>query len=97
MPAQKFAAALESHLAPVVRSTDGTVGLGSFLSGVAAWLKLQGHNAVDTEAERDALLAGVMLVADRLVAPRLGGLWVIIRPVINEFLDDQMDILPTLV
>lgn len=77
------------------RSILGTIGVGTFLRGVVDYLKQLAKEQVDTEAERDAIVAAAMAIADKMVAAKFPPvLWGIIRPGIMNFLDQAIDKLP---
>jgi hypothetical protein len=86
-------ASFAASLAPVT-DAQGNVGLGTFIRKVADYLKSLVHQAIDTEAERDELLAAFMAAADRFVGPKFGPMWSVVRPLVNELLDERMDVLP---
>ena len=95
MTQEKYAALFEDHIEPH-KATDQTIGFWQFVYQVLAWAKQLARDQVDTEEERDAIVDGAMLVADRFVAPRFPWGWVAIRPLLREGLDQGIDFLPAL-
>ena len=94
MLATDFNQGLRSELEEV--AINGTVGLGSFYRVVLNQLKALALSQVDTEAERDAIVAHVIHAADAVVAPRFPWGWPFVRANLEAFLDAQIDNLPAL-
>ena len=92
---EAFACSFEDHVEPH-KSADGTLGFWAFVLQVLSWAKQLARDQVDTEEERDAIVDGAMLVADRVVAPKFPWGWAAIRPLLREGLDQGIDYLPTL-
>lgn len=96
MSQSAFASSLEAHLAP--SAVNGTVGLGTFLRSVSDFLKKLALEQIDTEAERDAIVAVVMKAADAMVAAKFPPVvWNFVRPTIEAYLDNAIDNLPALI
>lgn len=92
---EKLHASLEAALAPV--KSDGEVGQGTFIRTVTEWLKGIAREQIDTEEERDNIIAVVLTAADQYVAPRFPpALWKFVRNSVDKFLDDALDQLPEL-
>lgn len=74
----------------------GSVGLGFFGRQFVQSLRTMALAQVDTEAERDAIVAYAMKLADAFVAPRFGPLWPLFRGSLQGILDGAIDALPGL-
>lgn len=95
MSQEQFAASFAAAVDPV--TVNGAVGLGTFTRTAIDWLKKLALDQVDTEAERDNIVAVVMAAADRLVALKFPPVvWGLIRGTVQEFLDNAIDSLPAL-
>ena len=71
--AEKFQADLLAAVEPLAKTDSNgkqSVGLSTFLNTAIDWLKGLARDKVDTEEERDDIVAAVMAVADTLVAAR---------------------------
>ena len=89
---QSFGASVEAQ----AQAHGGTVELGGFLVDALQMLKDLAAAQVDTEAERDQIVAYVMTLADTFVGPRMPIAWRIVRNSIQSVLDEAIDRLPEL-
>lgn len=92
-------AQLQSFNSAVVSQAEaqgGTVGWGFFARQFIDAAKAMALAHVDTEAERDDIVAFAMALADKYVAPRFGPTWQIFRAPLQAGLDSAIDHIPTL-
>lgn len=90
------AESLASHVQAQAAAAGGTLGLGSFYRAIVDGIKAAAITTIDTEEERDAIKDRLLSLADVVVAPRFGALWLVTRPTVDWTLDEYMDKLPAL-
>lgn len=96
----QFQSALTADVDAFAKAAENgarSVGLSTFINVAIDWLKGLARDKVDTEEERDAIVAAVMAVADAFVASRFPPfVWRLVRPNVERILDDAIDNLPAL-
>lgn len=93
---QSLQSSLKSAVEAQAAAQGGTLGLDEFVWIIFTDGKKWAREKLDTEEERDALIAYGLSLADQVVAARFPVVWPIVRKSLEALLDEAIDNVPIL-